>query len=177
MRSARLVTAAAAVAVAGTAAALWLRAGGERTHRDLLSQFEDCRQQPAPAAFAVRDVAIDGVTARAVVATGQTRLTCHVTVPPRAGLSVALALAPEVWTQPGDGVRLSIGVSDGRSFHDKHVVHLDPFARAGDRRWHGVTVDLREYEGLTIDLVFNTRAVATPDHDVAVWGAPRIVTR
>jgi hypothetical protein len=77
-------------------------------------------------------------------------------------------------------VEFWLGVSDGRTFRELMVRHVDPFHVADDRRWVPVTVDLSDYSGLDLSLVFNTRASprnAGNDqrNDKAVWGEPAIV--
>jgi hypothetical protein len=148
----------------------------------LTEQFDVARKQPGPEAFRLENISIDSRLVPAIIVRGQTRLTQHVTVPERGGaFRVTFGLEPHVWRAPGDGVRFSIGVSDGRAFREKYVRLVDPYGQPADRRWHEAVVDLREYGGLTIDVVLNTRAgpAASTDvrNDVAVWAQPVIVSR
>ena len=171
-----LVVAAVAVLIVG------LRPRAEMVAADLTEQFDVARKQPGPQAFGLVGVVIDNRPVQAIVARGQTRLTIHATVPERGrALRVMFGLAPEVWEAPGDGVRFSIGVSDGRAFREKYVRLVDPFGQPADRRWHEAVVDLREYIGLTIDVILNTRAgvAASADvrNDVAIWARPLVISR
>ena len=159
-----------------------LRPRAEIVAADLTEQFEVARKQPGPDAFGLVDVVIDDRPVQAIVARGQTRLTIHATVPERGrALRVTFGLAPEVWEAPGDGVRFSIGVSDGRTFRERYVRVVDPFGQPADRRWHEAVVDLREYAGLTVDVVLNTRAGAPSSadvrNDVAIWARPLVISR
>ena len=99
----------------------------------------------------------------------------------KSGKAVAMALAPQVWTQPGDGVLFLIGVSDGHSYQTLQSIVIDPHGARAAERWHDATFSLEEYAGLTVDIILNTRAgeapTATTLNDVAVWGAPRVVAR
>jgi len=146
---------------------------------DLTEPFDVARKLPVPEVFTLTEVSIDHTPVRAVVARGETRLMIHATRHERgAALRVTFGMSPEVWGAPGDGVRFSIGISDGVAFREQHVRHLDPFGSPADRRWHEAVVSLREYAGLTIDVILNTRAGPASDvrNDVAVWARPVIVT-
>lgn len=148
---------------------------------DLISQFDTARKQPSEGVFDVGDVTIGGITRRAIIARGPTRLTTHVTVPKHAELRTSIALEPGTWDRGGDGVLFLIGVFDGSSFHTRASLTLNPQADPDDRGWRDVSVDLEEFAGLTISIMLNTRAgateSATPDNDVAVWGAPVVLAR
>jgi hypothetical protein len=56
---------------------------------------------------------------------------------------------------------------------------LNPFAVSGDRGWHDELLDLSEFAGETVDVIFNTRTGPRNDTngDLALWGSPRIVVR
>ena len=168
-------TAMLAAAVCGSSCAEPVRVA------DLIAQFAEARKQPASTAFDVADVTIDGNTKRSIIAHGQTRLTAHVTVPKHAIFRTSVALHPSVWEQPGDGVHLFVGVSDGQAFQTRASVVVDAFGSPADRRWREVEVNLEEFAGLTIDIVLNTRAGeadnATVQNDIAVWGTPVIIAR
>jgi hypothetical protein len=148
---------------------------------DLIGQFATARKQPADSVFHVDDVTIGGITRRAIIARGPTRLTTHVTVPKHAELRTSIALEPGTWNRGGDGVLFLIGVFDGSSFQTRATLTLNPQADPDDRGWRDVSVDLEEFAGLTISIMLNTRAGAnegaTADHDVAVWGTPVVVAR
>ena len=177
----RLWYAVATALVVGAIAFVLLRRHPEVQVADLVAQFAQARKQPGDGAFEIGDVTIDGQTKRSIAAEEQTRLTFHVTVPDHGWLKVALALKPDAWTPPGGGALLFVGISDGRSYHDAVSIVIDPDGQPADRRWHDVLINLEEYAGLTIDLIFNTRAGHAPpsgSHDAfAVWGAPAVVTR
>jgi len=171
----------AVLAVVAAAGVMFFRSRPEMLIADFVEQLRAARKQPAGAAFDVTDVTIDGQTKRSIVARDQTRLTYHVTLPRHAALHVAMALAPQVWTQPGDGVLFLIGVSDGHSYQTLQSIVIDPHGARAHQQWYDATFSLEEYAGLTVDIILNTRAgeapTATTLNDVAVWGAPRVVAR
>jgi hypothetical protein len=167
----------AAVAMAGVTLVV-LRPRAESVVADLGSAFDTAKMQPGPSAFEITEIEIDGRSARAVVARGQTRLTMHVTVPEGADtLRITYGLSPEVSQAGGDGVLFLIAVSDGLSFREKLAEVVEPV----DRRWHKAEVDIREYAGLTVAIILNTRAGASPSanttNDVAVWARPVFLSR
>jgi len=169
-----------ALVLAIVAAALVMRTRPARVLVDLTGALPSAKQQP-PTAFSVQPVTIDGTTQSSIVARDQTRLTFHVTLPVHAALEISEAIDPSVWNEPGDGVLLLVGVSDGRTYRTLDAVTLAPHDRPDDRHWRRLTFSLEEFAGLTVDVVLNTRAGAAPGAttrgDVAVWGAPRVVAR
>jgi hypothetical protein len=171
------VLAAATIAIGSLAACE--TAGSLTTVADLVTEFGNARKQPAEAAFHIDDISIDGVTRRSVVAGQTTRLTYHVTVPKHATFRVSLGVDPNAWSRAGHGVLFLIGVSDGRWYQTKHSITIDPFAQAGARRWHDVSVSLEEFAGLTVDMVLNTRPAGAGGSAglVAVWGTPVVVAQ
>jgi hypothetical protein len=170
----------AALIVMGVVACLVLRRHHEIVVDDLVARFAQARTQP-PGAVEVADVTIDGQTKRAIVARGPTRVTYHVTVPDRGWCRVSVALRPDMWTRPGDGVLFFIGISDGHKYNQMTSRVVNPFGHPADRRWREIAIDLTQYAGLTVDLTLNTRAglesVAGTANDIALWGAPAIVIR
>jgi hypothetical protein len=56
---------------------------------------------------------------------------------------------------------------------------VNPFANASDRKWNDISIDLAQYAGETVDVIFNTRSGTKDDRngDFAVWGEPRIVVK
>jgi hypothetical protein len=185
MQGNRAVLAAAAVAVVLVGGWLLLRRGGEAATIRLIDRFAETRKQPDdPNLFSLVDAALNGESRRAIAiapAAG-TRLTWRVTVPNDGWLSVAVGLKPEAWTQEGDGVLFFVGVSGGGQFEMLFTQHVDPFTNPGDRKWIPVMVDLANYAGDEVELIFNTRsgkagAAGDTRADLALWGQPEIVQR
>jgi hypothetical protein len=177
--------AAAVVIIVLVAGGSWLfRRGGGGSPIDLLAAFETAAKRPSADVFSLADATLNGETYRAVLiqpAVG-TRLIFKVRVPDDAWLKVAVALQPEAWDKPGDGVLFRVLVSDGRTSDPLFSQHVDAFGNKADRRWIPVTVDLSAYAGEEVDLIFNTNSsspgkVENHDNDLALWGAPEIFVR
>src|SRR5512143_773010 len=110
------------VVIALVAGGWWLfkRSRGG-TAIDLIAQFEGAKKQPNASAFSVEDATLNGETKKAiavqsVLGVPGTRLTYSVKVPDDGWLRVYVALKPEVWEKPGDGVLFYFGVSDARAY-------------------------------------------------------------
>lgn len=176
---------AAVVAVALLATGWWLfRRGSAGEPMDLIATFDQAEKRPAAGAFEVRDAQVGDETRRAIVIppTAGTRLIWKVRAPDDAWLRVWVSVLPEVWEKPGDGVQFRVGVSDGRTYEDLAVQHVNPIANQGDRKWLQVMVDLSAYAGEEIQLILNTDASPPgkpydAQNDLAAWGAPEIVVR
>ena len=149
---------------------------------DLVQQFPSAVKKsniPVEQAFAVTTATIRGETKPCIFEHPTSRLTFRLTPPAYAWLTTSLALRPEAWDKPGDGVVFLIGISDGRRYDLLLTEHIDPFGNPGDRRWIPVSIDLSAYAGREVDLMFNTyasqpgRGVDTRN-DWAIWGAPAI---
>jgi hypothetical protein len=151
---------------------------------DLIEQLAGATKQPATATFAVTDVTINGETHKSIDATPPTRLTWRVKVPDDAWLRVQIGMKPESWTAEGDGVLFYVVASDGRSDEKLFEQYVNPFANQGERKWIPVMVDLSQYAGEEMNIIFNTRTSPASNpprddnrNDFAVWGAPEIVTK
>ena len=173
---------AAIVAVLLLAGGWWLFRGSKPAARvDLIEQLPAASKQPASATFQVSDVTINGETHKAIEATPPTRLTWKVKIPQDAWLRVHVGLKPEAWASEGDGVLFFVRISDGRSDEGLFEQYVNPFANTGERKWIPVMVDLSQYAGEEMSIIFNTRT-GQPGrddnrNDFAVWGAPEIITR
>ena len=97
-----------------------------------------------------------------------------------ARLEFFLGLKEEAWPKGTDGVYFRVGVSHGGIYKDLVARNVDPYRVEGDRGWIPFSVDLTEYAGQTVEVIFNTQPsipgiVANDLYDFAVFGAPRIV--
>ena len=148
---------------------------------DFVQQFDSAAlRRPSPEVFGVRPVTIGSVSRPSIVVQQPSRIAWDVTIPSNAWVEAELALQEEAWTIAGDGVLFRVGISlDGR--YDELVARVvNPHQLAADRAWVPVAIDLSPYAGRTVSLVFNTTSGLEGDHragDLAVWGAPRLVTR
>ena len=173
---------AAIVAIVLVAGGWWLFRGSNPSgHVDLIEQLPGATKQPASATFPVSDVTINGETHKAIEATPPTRLTWKMRIPQDAWLRVHVGLKPESFTAEGDGVLFYVVISDGRADETLFTQYVNPFANSGERKWIPVMVDLSQYAGEEMSIIFNTR-VGQPGrednrNDFAVWGAPEIITK
>jgi hypothetical protein len=92
-------------------------------------------------------------------------------------LAFDLALAPGSWSQPGDGVTFSVYVEADAGTTQVFSTYIDPKHEEADRRWHPHSVDLGEYAGQEVTIVFETGPGPAGDErfDWAGWGAPRLL--
>ena len=175
-----------AVAVAvGVAGYLWMRQqGGGDGSIDLVEAFRAAEKRtpmdPA-AAFSMDPQTIGGVTRPAIFAHPPSRITYHdVKVPPHARLELFLGIKEEAWPKGTDGVYFRVGIALGDTYKDLVTRNVDPYRVGGDRGWIPISIDLSEYAGKTVNVVFNTHESlpgVPPNamYDFAVFGAPRIV--
>lgn len=161
---------------------LFSRSGAEPI--DLIERFDAAEKRPDPSVFAIADVALDGESKRSITVEpmGGTRLTWKVRVPDDGWFFVSLGVKPEAWEQEGNGVYFMVGISDGRTYDELFVQHVNPFGDPTNRRWIPVYVDISAYGGEEVELILNTRSGPPKEegdtrHDYAVWGSPEIVVR
>lgn len=170
------------VAIAAAAAYFWLRSGREHVAVDLVSQFASAkRKQPSPEVFTQESATIGGVSHPAIETSQPSRITYNLTVPEKGMLKVSLGILEKGWTMEGDGVLFRIGVSTGGRYDELLSLVIDPFHNAGERSWRDLSIDLSEYAGENVDLIFNTNPGPPPSDnrngDFAAWGAPRVVVQ
>ena len=161
--------------------------GASNTGIDLLGQLQTAERRPPSGTFDVIDANLNGESHKAVYTLPESRITWKVRVPEDAWLRVLVGMKPESWTGEGDGVLFRVGVSDGKNYEELFTQHLNPFRNTGDRKWVPVMVDLSQYAGEELQIIFNTNkstpaslAAGNPvddRNDFALWGAPEIITR
>ena len=174
----------ALVVVVGVAGWFYFRPGEDRLAIDLIKEFPTAMERrPNPDVFEVIDATINGETKRAIFTKETTRIKWKITVPDNAWLRVSLGLKEEAWTaQNGDGVRFSLFMSDGQGSLDTlQDITLNPAANPNDRKWNDLLIDLTQYAGESMELIFKTNASSGNANnqigDLALIGAPRIVVR
>jgi hypothetical protein len=147
----------------------------------LIPLLASSEKRPPGGTFDVIQADVNGETKQSIYTVPPSRIYFKVKVPEDAWLRLAVATRPDSWTQEGDGVLFRVGVSDGRTYEELFTQHVNPFARAGDRKWIQVWVDLAPYAGEQVDVIFNTNTTVgrgdDPRNDHAFWGAPEIVVR
>lgn len=150
---------------------------------DLIETFPDAEKRTnnpsLEAAFALKEITIQGDTKRCIYAHPYARIIWSVMVPEGATLETSFGVEPETWGKPGaDGVQFRIGVSDGETYTELVKEYVDTRLES-QRRWFTSRLDLSWYAGRTVKIIFNTDP--GPDggwnttYDWAVWGEPRII--
>jgi hypothetical protein len=161
-----------------------LRPAGDRIAFDLVELLPNAKdRRPAPEVFSVVDATLAGKRERAILTKQPSRIKYNVTVPDEAWLKFSLGLLEESWTTQGDGVLFQVLVVSGAENTELLSQVVNPYGNPGDRGWQPLVLDLSQFAGENVDLVFNTYASPPPNTerdrngDAALWGAPRIVIR
>jgi hypothetical protein len=158
--------------------------GGDRERVEMIAGFDKVVKRPEASVFSVGDVTLNNETKHAISVqpVPGSRLIWKVRIPEDGRLNVNVGLKPEAWNQEGDGVLFQVGISDGRNYDELFTQHLNPYSAPADRRWVPIWVDVANYGGEEVDVIFNTVA-SRPNqpgdtrNDYALWGEPVIVAR
>jgi hypothetical protein len=167
-------------------AGVWYTRRGRETPAviDPMQKFATADKQPpidaSPDVFAVRDEKIGGEMKRSIYAYPPTRIIWHVTLPNDAWLRTSMGVDEQAWNKEGDGVLFLTGISSEGRYDPLLEQRLDPHASRADRRWIPVMLDLSQYGGKRVDIIFNTRVSVRGNdarNDFAYWGAPAVCLR
>ena len=92
-------------------------------------------------------------------------------------LRFGIAINPEAWDQPGDGVEFEVFVKEKGATKTFFTKYIDPKNNPSDRRWFDEEVDLSPLSGRTVDILFRTSAGPRGDveYDWSGWSMPQIV--
>lgn len=110
------------------------------------------------------------------------RVTYHLTMPGSATLYFGLGIDPAVWSaDKGDGVEYNVYV---RRPEEPYVLHwvlsryLNPRDNAEDRHWLDQSVDLSDYSGQPVQIIFEALpgSVGNADFDWGGWSMPVLVS-
>jgi hypothetical protein len=109
-------------------------------------------------------------------ASGSVALVYPTRVEPGTTFRADLAMAPEAWRLPGDGVTFSLYVEDDAGMHLVCSSYVDPKHHQQDRRWVPMRVNLTPYAGRLVRLILVTASGPAGDqrYDWAGWGEPRL---
>lgn len=161
-----------------------LRPAGDRIAFDLVDQLATAKdRRPNPGVFSVVDATLAGKRERAILSKQPSRIIYNITVPDEAWLKFSLGLLEESWTTQGDGVFFQVLVVSGSENAELLAMVVNPYGNPSERGWQPLVLDLSQFAGENVDLVFNTYASPPPNTerdrngDFALWGAPRIVIR
>lgn len=92
-------------------------------------------------------------------------------------LEFGIGIHQEAWERPGDGVTFLVeGVDGSGRTHPLFERHLDPYNQPQDRRWFDESVDLGQFAGQQVQIVFRTLAGQHNQNDWAAWGRPRLLS-
>jgi hypothetical protein len=105
------------------------------------------------------------------------RISFPVMIEPGTVLAFDLGMSPETWQQPGDGVIFNVFLESEQGILQLFSDYIDPKNKVNDRRWHPHTIDLSEYAGQEVSLIFETGTGPEGDYqyDWAGWGEPRLL--
>jgi hypothetical protein len=108
---------------------------------------------------------------------GVSRISFPVKIEPGGMLAFELATAPESWEQPGDGVVFTVYVESNEGVLQLFSTYIDPKINETDRRWHPHTIDLSDYAGQEVTIIFETGSGPTGDYhyDWAGWGELKLL--
>ena len=108
---------------------------------------------------------------------GASRISFPLHIEPGARLAFDAATAPDSWERPGDGASFTVFVDSGNGPQQVFSTYIDPKKDEFDRRWHSYTVDLNEFSGQDVLIIFETGSGPAGDYryDWAGWGEPRLL--
>ncbi|HEX9015488.1 MAG TPA: hypothetical protein VF960_05720, partial [Chloroflexota bacterium] len=104
----------------------------------------------------------------------------QVQVPGKATLKFTMALQPDVWDKPGDGVDFLVRALRWDPKSQRNVEeplfsqYVDPKKDPAARRWLDAAVSLDHFSDQVITLTFQTLPHDSPDYDWAGWNSIRI---
>jgi len=107
---------------------------------------------------------------------GTVTLVYPIRVEPKTTFKAHLAVAPEAWTMPGDGVTFSLYVEDEAGMHFVSGHYVDPKHHQQDRQWVPMEANLSPYAGKVVRLVLAVSNGPAGDgrYDWSGWGEPRL---
>ena len=108
---------------------------------------------------------------------GGSRILYQTNVGRRGKLAFDLAMAPESWTQEGDGAAFAVYIVVDGITQQVFSAYIDPKHNEADRRWHSYVIDLSSYTGKLVTFIFETNVGPAGDfrYDWAGWGEPRLL--
>ena len=175
-----LLLAGAAIVLALFTAYRYFRASSAPPAIDLVELFPEAEKRTTMGSledgFAVIDTEIGGVRKHGIFAHPFSRITWRLDVPPGAVLKTDVALREEAWTGEGDGALFRVGISDGKEYTERFNAMVTPLTNPNDRRWIPLTIDLSQWAGKRVEIIFNTEPGPANNavRDAAIWGEPRI---
>jgi hypothetical protein len=92
-------------------------------------------------------------------------------------LAFEIAMAPDSWTQEGDGVDFAVYIVAEGITKQVFSTYIDPKHNQADQGWHPYSLDLSAYAGKPVTIMFETNVGPAGDDrfDWAGWGEPRLM--
>lgn len=152
----------------------------QRTYYDLVANRHVTERLVDPALLKVERWEILGEEREVLfvhpATSGSVALVYPVRIEPGTTFRADLAMAPEAWTQEGDGVTFSLFVEDDAGMHLIHSRYVDPKHHQQDRRWVPVRVNLAGFGGTVVRLILvaNSGPAGDRRYDWGGWGEPRL---
>lgn len=108
---------------------------------------------------------------------GSTTLVYPLKIEPKTTFYSDLAMAPQAWSEEGDGVTFTIYVENDAGIHLLYSQYIDPKHQQQDRRWVPVEIGLDAFEGQLVRFIMVVSDGVAGDirYDWAGWGEPRLV--
>lgn len=110
------------------------------------------------------------------------RIAYRVTIPTQARLIFGLGMDPTTWVpDKGDGVEYNVYVqrpNEPFKLYRLFQGYIDPKNNPDDRHWFDYSVDLTDYEGETVDIIFEARPGPAGDDrfDWGGWSMPVLIS-
>lgn len=144
-------------------------------------------QTPVEAALddyiANRTFTIDGETRKVLFMHPPSSASFSLLLPRAAALRFGIAIQPEAWSKPGDGVDFQVSVNhwnqEAKRTQEEVIFarYIDPKHDPSARHWVDAALDLSRLAGGYVTLVFSTSPHASPDYDWAGWSGMQVVGR
>jgi hypothetical protein len=111
------------------------------------------------------------------------RIRYPIMLPLNAFLSFGIGMDPAVWSsEKGDGMLFKVFVQktdEPNILYQIFQKYIDPKNNIDDRRWYDYKLDLTEYGGQKIDIIFETLPGPSSDFnfDWGGWSMPVLITK
>lgn len=108
-----------------------------------------------PEEVCIKDFAIKGEVKKVIFAHPLSEISYSMEIPVRAVLKFSIGIAENSWNK-GDGTMGEIYIKSGDRETKVFSKFLDPNHRLEDRRWHDYEIELSEFSGRNIGIIFKT---------------------
>lgn len=146
----------------------------------LIDEFEHASIQAPDVSYVYpTTMTLNSDTRNTIFAHPESNITYRLIIPPLARLAFGIGFTPEAWLtggEIGNGVRFSVYVENETRKELIFSRYIDPKNSRADRNWFDFDLDLSEWSGQEVDLIFVTQAGPSGDNtnDWAGWSEPKI---